>query len=138
MFQCLGLAGEDEGGCGEDWWHPECILGLGRGWNCERNSGLLTVMDDPSNGITTGSRGDDEDNENHDDLPPGFPREDDFETFICYKCVGANPWIRRYAGSAGFLPSVARGSALLDWADRYHAAGERTEEELWNGVQPSR
>ncbi|KAL9018360.1 MAG: hypothetical protein Q9185_004329 [Variospora sp. 1 TL-2023] len=119
MFQCLGLAGEDDGGCGEDWWHPECILGLGRGWNCERNTGLLTVSDDRFNRITTGSRGDDEDNENHDDLPPGFPREDEFETFICYKCVGANPWIRRYA-------------------DRYHVAGERTEEELGNGVQPSR
>ncbi|KAI4135438.1 MAG: hypothetical protein LQ341_005874 [Variospora aurantia] len=138
MFQCLGLAGEDDGGCGEDWWHPECILGLGRGWNCERNTGLLTVMDDRSNGITTGSRGDDEDNENHDDLPPGFPREDEFETFICYKCVGANPWIRRYAGSAGFLPSVAKSTALLDWADLYHAAGERTEEESGNGLQPSR
>ena len=30
MFQCLGLGGCDEGGCGEDWWHPECLVGFTR------------------------------------------------------------------------------------------------------------
>lgn len=39
-------------------------------------------------------------------LPPGFPAEDDFESFICYKCVESNPWIRDYAGSSGFLPAI--------------------------------
>ena len=28
MFQCLGLGNVEDGGCGEDWWHPECIVGL--------------------------------------------------------------------------------------------------------------
>lgn len=44
----------------------------------------------------------------HDDapLPPGFPPEDDFDHFICYKCVQANPWINRYAGTPGFLNPV--------------------------------
>lgn len=35
-------------------------------------------------------------------LPPGFPDEDAFEHFICYKCTNAFPWIKRYAGSPGF------------------------------------
>ena len=30
MFQCLGLGTVEDGGCGEDWWHPECLLGLPR------------------------------------------------------------------------------------------------------------
>ena len=32
MFQCLGLGTVEDGGCGEDWWHPECIVGLPRDW----------------------------------------------------------------------------------------------------------
>ena len=97
MFQCLGLATEKDGGCGEDWWHPECVNGLGRGWakkakpEAKQENAVVSV-------------GEQEDDA--DVLPPGFPQEDDFETFICYKCVEAQPWIRRYAGSAGFLPPV--------------------------------
>jgi E3 ubiquitin-protein ligase UBR7 len=55
-----------------------------------------------------------EDEEEDDDdapLPPGFPAEDGFEGFICYKCVDANPWIKRYAGASGFLAPVFRRSA---------------------------
>jgi E3 ubiquitin-protein ligase UBR7 len=44
-------------------------------------------------------------------LPPGFPDEDDFEGFICYKCVDAHPWIKRYAGAPGFLAPVFKRSA---------------------------
>jgi E3 ubiquitin-protein ligase UBR7 len=40
-------------------------------------------------------------------LPPSFPNEDEFEYLICYKCVSAFPWIKRYAGSPGFLPAVS-------------------------------
>jgi E3 ubiquitin-protein ligase UBR7 len=39
-------------------------------------------------------------------MPPGFPDEDAFEAFLCYKCVDAHPWIKRYAGTSGFLPAV--------------------------------
>ena len=50
-----------------------------------------------------------EDEEDQDPpMPPGFPAEDDFEGFICYKCVDANPWIKRYAASPGFLNPVFR------------------------------
>lgn len=97
MFQCLGLASEKDGGCGEDWWHPECVVGLGRDWtraqaqtkqeeNAENDGAIDTDADRP--------------------LPQGFPDEDSFDTFICYKCVNVNPWIKQYAGTAGFLPPV--------------------------------
>ncbi|KAM5483974.1 putative RING-type E3 ubiquitin transferase [Microsporum audouinii] len=82
MFQCLGIGTVETGGCGEDWWHPECLRGLPR--------------------VASTNQEDDED----PPLPPGFPDEDDFETFICYKCLDANPWIKRYAGTPGFLPPV--------------------------------
>ncbi|KAL8749143.1 MAG: hypothetical protein Q9184_006922 [Pyrenodesmia sp. 2 TL-2023] len=138
MFQCLGLAGESEGGCGEDWWHPECVLGTGRSSNRD------TKTEDPSEAKKSSSddapteNNGDQDDEEHSDLPQGFPQEDDFDTFICYKCVDANPWIRRYAGSTGFLPPVLKTSDLLARADRYDAAGQRTKEEIDNGVLPFR
>ena len=97
MFQCLGLSSEKDGGCGEDWWHPECVVGLGRDWTRaqaqtkqERNGDVDRaddiVADHP--------------------LPPGFPDEDSFDTFICYRCMDVNPWIKQYAGTTGFLPPV--------------------------------
>lgn len=88
MFQCLGLGTVETGGCGEDWWHPECIVGLPRDWHkAEKKEG--------------------DDNEDEESpLPQGFPAEDDFETFLCYKCIDSNPWLKRYAGTAGFLPPI--------------------------------
>ncbi|KAF7588489.1 hypothetical protein BBP40_005657 [Aspergillus hancockii] len=98
MFQCLGLGTAETGGCGEDWWHPECLIGLPRDWYKDFKK---------ENGQTEGDEEDDE-----TPLPPGFPGEDDFETFLCYKCVDSNPWLRRYAGTAGFLPPVHKESGL--------------------------
>ena len=99
MFQCLGLAQESQEGCGEDWWHPECVMGLDRAPSKLKNDASEAVN---SNG------GDDnrQAEEVERPLPQGFPAEDDFEAFICYKCVEANPWIKRYAGTAGFLGPV--------------------------------
>ena len=97
MFQCLGLASEKDGGCGEDWWHPECVVGLGREW-----ARTQTQPNRESNAAINGSNDADADHP----LPPGFPDEESFDTFICYKCVDANPWIKHYAGTAGFLPPV--------------------------------
>ena len=99
MFQCLGLADEVQGGCGEDWWHPECVVGLGRDWLKSQGGKKDEGREEPNeNG----------DVENEHPLPPRFPHEDRFDAFICYKCVEANPWIKRYAGSEGFLPPVYR------------------------------
>lgn len=145
MFQCLGLGFAEDGGCGEDWWHPECILGVDREdykksteqrkvEETKSANGMgngivkhvsVTSADEPANGledsrrpsvvtaITGGADGNDvaaneEAVEDDDDtpLPPGFPQEDDFEYMLCYKCVAAFPWIKRYAGTPGFLPAV--------------------------------
>jgi E3 ubiquitin-protein ligase UBR7 len=148
MFQCLGLGTLEDGGCGEDWWHPECVMGLSREEfqqsikkpeaeskdDASKNSGIMREVSfsrteeeatahpegrRPSivtaiaaglandngldgNDLTAGAEEEDEDVP----LPPGFPAEDDFEYFLCYKCVEANPWIKRYAGNTGFLPPV--------------------------------
>ncbi|KAL1881454.1 hypothetical protein VTK73DRAFT_3739 [Phialemonium thermophilum] len=119
MFQCLGLGTHEDGGCGEDWWHPGCIVGLGPKW-VEEMSATVSDKVEPSKNTTKGlppvsveddaAGGDAAFDQNSDDEdpppPPGFPREDEFEGFICYKCVDAFPWIKRYAGAPGFLPPV--------------------------------
>ncbi|KAB8346318.1 hypothetical protein FH972_023362 [Carpinus fangiana] len=130
MFQCLGLAAEEDGGCGEDWWHPECLLGLPRdlaprtkatGNSIPEQSDLLSSTEEaavtadkptPTNkdGVTNENGGSDEaepEPEPEDlPLPPGFPDEDSFEHLICFKCADAVSWIKAYAGRPGFLPAV--------------------------------
>lgn len=110
MFQCLGLGTVETGGCGEDWWHPECLVGLARNQESEPRKPNETPI------AGEGAKGESDTNavevpqteEESEDpaLPPGFPGEDDFETFICYKCLDSNPWLKRYAGTPGFLPPV--------------------------------
>lgn len=139
MFQCLGLGTAETGGCGEDWWHPGCVVGLGPDWY-EKSSEKATPRNAEDKGLAAiaeaaepverGADGQatinakaadtndtspiaEDDNAEEDEeppLPPGFPEEDDFEGFICYKCVDANPWIKRYAGAPGFLAPVFRRS----------------------------
>lgn len=120
MFQCLGLGTAETGGCGEDWFHPGCLVGMGPRWYEKMDHVVKAKPKNESseeNGLTTiseGNEGAQEDTANEeavveDDeppMPPGFPEEDDFEGFICYKCVQANPWIKPYAGSSGYLPPV--------------------------------
>ncbi|KAF2102038.1 metaphase-anaphase transition protein [Rhizodiscina lignyota] len=100
MFQCLGLGTAEDGGCGEDWWHPECLVGLERKWyEKEKQNGH-------SNGHSEDTEAQDAPLTDDPPLPPGFPNEDEFDHIICYKCVELNPWIKRYAGAPGFLPAV--------------------------------
>ncbi|KAK4955204.1 hypothetical protein LTR10_007399 [Elasticomyces elasticus] len=119
MFQCLGLGTAEQGGCGEDWWHAECLMGLPRQVVTAepKHGGLETMMEEGGDAAAN------DDGEETDDLPPGFPAEDDFDHLICYKCVETFPWIKQYAGTAGFLPAVsadglaaivANGSAAED------------------------
>ena len=131
MFQCLGLAGESEGGCGEDWWHPECVLGLGRGWNQRRKAATETRRN-PSDSAAGEADEDHEEDQAHEESPPGFPLEDDFETFICYKCVDTEPWIKRYAGSTGFLLPVIKACRPPP-ANEHHAAREKSGKGVQNG-----
>lgn len=123
MFQCLGLGTHDTGGCGEDWYHPGCVMGLGPDWYDKSEGkkiqkiaadedGALPVISETAETAahdgetaphpeTEAEEGDDE-----QPNPPGFPKDEDFETFICFKCVEAHPWIKRYAGTPGFLSPV--------------------------------
>jgi E3 ubiquitin-protein ligase UBR7 len=159
MFQCLGLGTVEDGGCGEDWWHPECLVGYTREEyakmiekpKAEETNGNFEMSDTPkkegngddhtANGQTNGHKdaaqatitgtidaavangtgidgndiaaeADEEDEE--PPLPPGFPAEDDFDHFICYKCLEANSWMKKYAGSPGFLPPVYLDKSLND------------------------
>ncbi|KAL2855012.1 putative zinc finger in N-recognin-domain-containing protein [Aspergillus pseudoustus] len=105
MFQCLGLGTVETGGCGEDWWHPECLIGLPRDWY--KNSKKTENDGNNENGNST-----DQEEEDELPLPPNFPAEDDFETFLCYKCIESNPWLKRYAGTPGFLPPVLKDGGL--------------------------
>ncbi|KAL2256203.1 hypothetical protein VTK26DRAFT_2026 [Humicola hyalothermophila] len=124
MFQCLGLGTHETGGCGEDWWHPGCVVGLGPKWyenmttdkvkrevrDGETNGTLPTITEDseavPQDGETGAGEPEGDGDDNDPPPPPGFPAEDEFESFLCYKCVEAYPWIKRYAGTPGFLPAV--------------------------------
>ncbi|KAI6383625.1 hypothetical protein MCOR25_000078 [Pyricularia grisea] len=134
MFQCLGLGTHETGGCGEDWWHPGCLVGLGPAWfeNMEikkqavkvdtgdasvTTKPLETISEDTeaTNGADSAAAGPtnadppaamEEGEDDDPPMPPGFPEEDAFESFLCYKCVDAYPWVKRYASSQGFLPPV--------------------------------
>ena len=101
MYQCLGLNIESEGGCGEDWWHPECILGLPRDWYKSQDK------DSKTNGVQSNGEPATESHEPSEDeehpVSPGFPNEGEFETLVCYKCTNSSPWIRQYAHADGFM-----------------------------------
>lgn len=93
MYQCIGLGAE---GCGEDWWHPECLMGISRNWLEEGTAKAREVK-----------KAEDEQEHDHP-VPMGFPEDEEFSTVICYKCVDANPWLKQYAGTPGFLPPLMR------------------------------
>ncbi|KAI0114439.1 hypothetical protein GGR51DRAFT_546565 [Nemania sp. FL0031] len=116
MFQCLGLGTHETGGCGEEWYHPGCLVGQGPKWyeklQKQNSTGgaLPPISEDPTQEIRNGEPIDDADPMQDGDadvpLPEDFPDEGDFDFFLCYKCVEAYPWIKRYAGTPGFLPAV--------------------------------
>lgn len=101
MYQCIGLGSTDSGGCGEDWWHPECLMGLPRDWH-ER--GLANPRPKKPDAVESNL-------EPEHPVPEGFPEDDDFTTLVCYKCVESNPWIKQYAGTDGFLQPVFKQSS---------------------------
>lgn len=116
MFQCLGLGTPETGGCGEDWYHPGCLVGLGPKWyeqvmgkkpgGTSEKTALPVISEDGAPQQAADGDAAVEDDENDVPPPDGFPGEDDFEQLLCYKCVGAHPWIKRYAGTPGVLPAV--------------------------------
>lgn len=130
MFQCLGLAGEADGGCGEDWWHPECVV-----WGGEEGAKSRREARDAKRNKLKEKKSDDAEDvegdaeEGDDALPPGFPDEDAFDTFICHKCVNAVPWIKQYAGTEGFLPPVFNREEKAPAANENAANGDSTDQD---------
>lgn len=101
MYQCLGLATESEGGCDEDWWHPECLMGLPRDWYASADK-----KDEGQDNVFVDQPRTDSDAQNADQdhpVPPGFPSEEHFEALICYKCVQTSPCIKRYGHTDAFI-----------------------------------
>ncbi|RAL09052.1 putative metaphase-anaphase transition protein (Mlo2) [Aspergillus homomorphus CBS 101889] len=138
MFQCLGVGTVETGGCGEDWWHPECLIGLSRDWYKNAKKEVKKEMK-PEDGTAAEGDGDDDDDE-ETPLPPNFPEEGDFDMFICYKCVDSNPWLKRYAGTTGFLPPVFKEGGLSKPAsssEPNHAEAEAANQEP-TSTEPSR
>lgn len=123
MFQCLGLGTHDNGGCGEDWYHPGCVMGLGPDWYDKAQGkkvqnptavedGTLPAISENAETEAPNSESaplpetEAEEGDDEQPNPPGFPKDEEFETFICFKCVEAHSWIKRYAGTPGFLSPI--------------------------------
>ncbi|CAD0083460.1 unnamed protein product [Aureobasidium vineae] len=108
MFQCLGLGTVEDGGCGEDWWHPECLMGLPRPQPSDTapKEEKAELEQPTQDGEATAQPAQGQEDADEAPLPPGFPAEDDFDHLICYKCVSSFPWIKQYAGQDGFLSPI--------------------------------
>lgn len=110
MYQCLlGDA------CGEDWFHDGCIVGEKRVVGKHVTVGG-EVTDGDREGLKTtlqlnGDQDGPEEEEEDEERPNGFPEEDAFDGFICWLCVEKNPWLKRYAGTPGFLEAVYKKDA---------------------------
>lgn len=101
MYQCLlGDA------CGEDWFHDGCIVGEKR----DENKGLAVESGEtegPALAVQCeGGENAQEEEDEDEERPNGFPEEDSFDAFICWLCLEKNPWLKRYAGTPGFLDAV--------------------------------
>ncbi|KGQ09031.1 Protein mlo2 [Beauveria bassiana D1-5] len=148
MFQCLGLGTEESGGCGEDWYHPGCLVGMGPKWyeamtpkkksadkHEEGNVNGLAVISEVNEDEKQTQTGEEkvEDSAVGEDeeppMPPGFPEEEEFDGFLCYKCVESNSWIKRYAGTSGFLPAVHLEPAAVEAPQTSTSSKRKAEEE---------
>ncbi|UZP35463.1 hypothetical protein NXS19_003279 [Fusarium pseudograminearum] len=61
MFQCLGLGTVETGGCGEDWYHPGCLVGMGPNWFEKMEKPKKTAPENNEEGkLTTIAEGNEE------------------------------------------------------------------------------
>lgn len=119
MYQCLlGDA------CGEDWFHDSCIVGEKRvekevvekttkeaeDEEIKKETTEITLQQDRE----TENANEEEEEE---ERPNGFPDEESFDAFVCWLCVEKNPWLKRYAGTPGFLEAVYKKDASSSEAE---------------------
>ena len=121
MFQCIGLVTEENGGCGEDWWHPECLIGLPRDWHTKPEAQAFIKKVEPTAPQTNAddSSAPQDTNEPETEqpehpVPPGFPDEESFDQVVCYKCVEKVPWLKPYVHAAGFIGLPKKGLETKD------------------------
>ncbi|CAK40319.1 uncharacterized protein An09g04650 [Aspergillus niger] len=143
MFQCLGLGTVETGGCGEDWWHPECLIGLPRDWYKDTDKPITTEPSFTSSNPSAPK---------HTHLPTTPPSrtfslflKDDFRDHFCrcrdcYPHLASHPQLREEeetyeppmsedgdgdgpngGGSTGTGSLLDRGEAALSNIDRVRA-----------------
>lgn len=149
MFQCLGLGTTETGGCGEDWYHPGCLVGMGPQWfeqmkkqdpkpkaEQPENGNLPTISEDAEAQPEPNAGQEDEDDD--PPMPPGFPEEEDFEGFLCHKCVDSQPWIKKYAGTQCFLPAVFAQQKTVEEPAASGSSTKRKAEDEIESAEPKR
>lgn len=136
MYQCLGLAPTDEGGCGEDWWHPECIVGSARvEEKAKYGDEVSKVQNSAELGVTSLTNSRYPNPTESVRSKDRFPNEADFEHFVCYKCTEAFPFIKNYATAPGF--TFRRKNSTSNYARDTADQIPGTSEQQSHGEQPS-
>lgn len=136
MYQCLlGDA------CHEDWFHDACVVGKGPVVYLTEGKDLEEKPDTKKDAETSAEapetaniktveeeEDDDEDETRAESL--GFPK--DFEHTICWHCVEANPFLKRYAAYPGFFALARPGdedSTAAEAEPELHSQGQKRKAE---------
>lgn len=123
--------------CGEDWYHEECILGYVRGTIANERETIpkekdlklgnqLHKLEDIEEGEEAVSKKrpiEDSDEEDEESEVPYFPRLDDFDLFICWKCVDKFKEVFELLSHEGFilctLPHFKGINSTEEWKEMY-------------------
>lgn len=133
MIQCyFGFA------CGEDWFHEDCILGYrpgSLGTKPELSSNKLDELPPPGEDASSDAAAR---REHPTKNVPDFPNLDDFDLFICWKCVLVfsavfgelrNDLLVTFA----VLPHFENITSTIEWSEKYARYRKALEQE-----EPSR
>ncbi|KAF8545314.1 hypothetical protein BDD12DRAFT_721806, partial [Trichophaea hybrida] len=88
--------------CQEDWFHDSCMVG--------QPPPMYTTEEHKQEATKDENKGKEHQQEESRAASLGFPKG--FGHIICWRCVDANPWIRRFAGYPGFF-ALARKDATI-------------------------